>query len=168
MSAPSKGTALLALLTQYADNGWVCPSLPGLAKLTGINQSTVGEYLRRLRKARKITQRIIHVAPHGRARVVTITATGKSTATPAPSRRQKPERPPFTPTENALTTAGRRLEGEEFKRRAAELMARDAEDRRRQERWGRATRPTRTASDSARRMENVFASPHQTASRDSR
>lgn len=137
MSAPSKGTALLALLTQYADNGWVCPSLPGLAKLTGINISTVSEYLRRLRKAKKITQRIIHVAPHGQARIVTITATGKSTATPQPSRRfNTPEKPAFTPAPDAITTAGRRLEGEEFKRRAAELMARDAEDRRRQERWG--------------------------------
>ena len=44
---------------------------------------------------------------------------------------------PFTPSADSLTSAGRRLEGEEFERRAAELMERDAGEReRRQQREG--------------------------------
>lgn len=134
MTAPAKGTVLLELLTQYAANDWVCPSLPQLAKLTGLTTSTVSDYLRRLRQSGDITSRLVHVKPHGQARVVTIVATGKSTRAPEPSTRYvRPPDPPFAPTANALTSPGRRLVGAEFKRRAAELMAREAADRRKRE-----------------------------------
>lgn len=129
----SAHSRLLTILIQHVENGWVCPSLPRLAQMIGVSDSTIGTYLKRLRQAGVITSRLIDVKPFGRARVVTITATGKSTATPQPSTRfNKPQEPPFTPIAG-LTTAGRRLTGEEFAARAAELLARDAEERRRRE-----------------------------------
>ena len=127
----AKGAILLQVLTEHAENGWVCPSLVGLAKLTGIEVSTVSEYLRRLRKDGAITSRLVHVKPFGQARVVTIVATGKSTGTPRPSvRYNKPDKPAFAPTPSGSPV--RHLQGEEFKARAAELMAQDAERRKRE------------------------------------
>lgn len=134
MTTPAKGTILLEVLTQHAENGWVCPFLPGLAKLTGIEMSTVSNYLRRLRQAGKITSRLVHIKPHGQARVVTIVATGKSTGTPQPSTRfNKPADPPFKPTPGALTSAGRILQGEEHAYWKAFYEARDTEGRRKRE-----------------------------------
>lgn len=76
-----------------------------------------------------ITSRLVSVKPYGQARIVTIVATGKSTGTPQPSARSKPERPAFLPTEYGCPV--RILSGREFQKRAAELMARDAAERRR-------------------------------------
>lgn len=127
----ANGSALLAVLTQHAENGWVCPSIPRLALLCGIEKSSVSTYLLRLRKAGKITSRLVNVKPFGQARVVTIAATGKSTAMPQPTKRfNKPAAPAFTPVAG-LTSAGRRLEGEEFERYARMYEAREAEERRR-------------------------------------
>lgn len=122
---------LLDVLSQHAENGWVCPSLPQLAKLTGINASTVGEYLRRLRRDGKITSRLVNIGIIQQARIVTITSTGKSTAEPRPThRRTKPETPTeYKPSPHALTSPVRVLTGPEFERRAAELLARDAAER---------------------------------------
>lgn len=134
MSTLAKGTALLELLTQYADNDWVCPSLPQLAKLTGLTTSTVSDYLRRLRQSGAITSRLVDIRPHGRARVVTITATGKSTREPVQSTRYvRPPDPPFKPTETALTSVGRVLQGKERAHWKAFYEARDAAERRRKE-----------------------------------
>lgn len=134
MTTRAKGTILLEMLTKYADNDWVCPSLPKLAELTGLDKSTVGEYLRRLRKTGAIRSRLVHVKPHGQARIVTIVETGKSTRTPTPSTRyNRPAELPFKPTATALTSSVRRLTGKEFARRAAELLAREAELQRKRE-----------------------------------
>lgn len=121
---------LLETLTAHAEADWVCPSLSKLAAMTGITLSTVSEYMRQLRKAGLITSRLVHVKPWGQARIVTITATGKSTKKPEPSTRYNAHpKPAFTPTVHGSPV--RHLQGAEFKRRAAELLARDAEERRR-------------------------------------
>ena len=134
MSKPAKGITLLDVLTQHAENGWVCPSIPQLANLCGIEKSSVSTYLLRLRKDGKITSRLVSVRPWGQARVVTILATGKSTATPQPSTRliAKSKDPPFTPIAG-LTTAGRQLEGEERAYWKSFYEAREAEERRRRQ-----------------------------------
>lgn len=133
MSTLATGRVLLAVLEEHANNGWVCPSLPGLAKLTNIGSTTVSTYLTRLCKAGDITMRLVHVRPHGQARVVTIVATGRSTRMPEPTTRyNKPADPPFTPTATAITSRMRRLTGEEFARRAAELIAREEQREKRE------------------------------------
>ena len=133
MSTRAKGTALYDVLNTHAENGWVCPSIPKLALLCGIEKSSVSTYLLRLRKSGKITSWLVNVRPFGQARIVTIAATGKSTAMPQPTKRyNKPAAPAFTPIAG-LTSAGRFLTGPEFEARAAELMARDTEERRKRE-----------------------------------
>ncbi len=132
MSAPSKGTILLRVLTEHAENNWVCPSIPRLAELSGLCSATVSDYLRKLRQAGEITSRLVRMHPHGQARIVTITSTGKSTRKPEPTTRYNAHpKPAFTPTLQGSPV--RWLEGEEFRARAAELMARDAEERRKRE-----------------------------------
>ena len=137
MSTPAKGAVLLRVLTEHAENGWVCPSIPQLAKLCGIEKSSVSEYLRRLRQSGHITSRLVHVKPHGQARVVTITATGKSTATPKPTKRAGPVVEPFVPTATALTSTVRVIPKGSPEHRAIErrLLAREDEQRRRREMW---------------------------------
>lgn len=125
--------ALLELLTAHADNGWMCPTVKQFAAALDAGMSTVAKHMEDLRKDGVISWRLIKLPPNRQVRIVTIAATGKSTATPQPSTRfNKPQEPPFTPIAG-LTTAGRRLTGEEFAARAAELLARDAEERRRRE-----------------------------------
>lgn len=119
---------LLEILTAHAENDWVCPSLPKLATMAGIDVSTVSDYLRKLRQEGKITSRLVHVRPHGQARIVTIVATGKSTKKPEPTTRYNAHpKPTFAPTPQGSPV--RRLKGKEFRTRAAELMAREAEAR---------------------------------------
>ncbi len=132
MSAPAKGNILLRVLTEHAENNWICPSIPKLAELTGLCSATVSDYLRKLRQAGEITSRLVRMRPHGQARIVTIVATGKSTRKPEPTTRYNAHpKPVFTPTPQGSPV--RRLEGEEFRIRAAELLARDAEERRKRE-----------------------------------
>lgn len=121
-------TRLLATLTACAEHGRPCPSLTQLAQSMRVNTSTVSTMLGDLKRAGKITWRLKNAPLYGQVRVVTIASTGKSTGEPGPVK-PKTAPPPYTPTPNALTSAGRRLVGAEFKRRAAELLARDAAER---------------------------------------
>lgn len=122
---------LLDILVKHAEHGWVCPSLPKLAQITGINVSTVSEYLRRLRKDGLITSRLVSVKPHGQARIVTIIATGKSAATPQPSTRSKPDRPAFTPTEGGSPVRVIPRGSKEHREIERRLLDRDMAERRR-------------------------------------
>lgn len=124
--------SLLDVLTRYAEHDWVCPSLPKLAQELACSDTSISTWLRRLIKAGAIKSRLVKVLPHGQARIVTICATGKSTRTPTPSTRYNAHpKPAFTPLPSGSPV--RVLVGAEFRRRAAELIARDAEERRKRE-----------------------------------
>ena len=124
---------LLGALTAHAEHGRPCPSLTQLAQSMRISATTVSVYLRDLRAAGAIQWRVKNLPHFGQVRIVTICETGKSTTEPVPpGKRRKgaaPEVAPYTPTPNALTSAGRKLVGAEFRRRAAVLMKRDAAER---------------------------------------
>jgi hypothetical protein len=130
---PDPRAAILAVLTEHAERGYVCPHTLGLAKLAGCGVSTANRALSDLRRAGTIRVRYITLGMNKSIRVVTIASTGKSTREPAPTKRKIHEREAYCPTETALTSIGRRLEGEEFARRKAELEAREAEARRKRE-----------------------------------
>lgn len=120
--------ALLETLTAHAEHGRPCPSLTQLGQSMRVSSSTAKVMLDDLKRAGKITWRLKNAPMYGQVRIVTITATGRSTGEPAATK-PKAAPTPYTPTADALTSAGRVLSGAEFKRRAAELLARDAAER---------------------------------------
>lgn len=125
--------AVLAILTEHAEKGYVCPHTLGLAKLAGCGVSTANRALSDLRRAGTIRVRYVAIPPLNQVRVVTIASTGKSTREPPATTRYVAPREAYSPTATALTSIGRRLVGEEFARRKAELEAREAEARRKRE-----------------------------------
>lgn len=80
------------LLVELADNQRPMPGLGTLAKQLGLDQEIVAANLSALKKRKLITSHMVG-ARRALARVVTITATGRSTAEPAPT-----AAPPTAPT----------------------------------------------------------------------
>lgn len=126
----SHSAKLLETLAAAAEHGRPCPSLPQLGQSMRVSITTVKRALDDLKAAGAITWRVKNAPIYGQVRIVTIKATGKSTGEPGMAK-PKAAPPAYTPTPSALTSAGRRLTGDEFKRRAAELIARDEAERRR-------------------------------------
>lgn len=124
----SHSAKLLETLTAHAEHGRPCPSLPQLGQSMRVSITTVKRALDELKAAGAITWRMKNAPIYGQLRIVTIKATGKSTGEPQPARPKVDRRSSFTPTFYGPPV--RRLTGEEFKRRAAELIARDQAERR--------------------------------------
>jgi hypothetical protein len=130
---PDPRAAILAVLTEHAERGYVCPHTLGLAKLAGCGVSTANRALSDLRRAGTIRVRYITLGMNKSIRVVTIASTGKSTREPAPTKRKIHEREAYKPTADALTTAGRVLQGKERAYWKAYYESREAEARRKRE-----------------------------------
>lgn len=126
--------ALLELLTAHADNGWMCPTVKQFAAALDAGMSTVAKHMEDLRKDGVISWRLIKLPPNRQVRIVTIAATGKSTAEPKLGKKIVDTRPAFAPTEHGSHV--RILSGREFEKRKRELEARDAEERRKREAVG--------------------------------
>jgi DNA-binding Lrp family transcriptional regulator len=109
-----KKRALMEVLDATARHGKVCPGLAGLAKLLGVSATTAMELLRSLRGAGLITW----ITPYcgtglGKVRIVTIVATGQTTAKPETAWRRsgaapKPQRVVREDLERAKTALRRR------------------------------------------------------------
>jgi DNA-binding transcriptional MocR family regulator len=130
---PDPRAAVLAILTEHAERGYVCPHLNSLAKDAGCSAATVSAALDDLRRAKVISYRLVKLPVNKLVRVVTITATGKSTREPGPTTRYVPDREAYNPTATALTSPGRVLQGKERAHWKAFYEAREAELRRRKE-----------------------------------
>jgi hypothetical protein len=124
-----KRRSLLALIEGAARQGHVCPSLGRLAALLRLSANRVHEMLHQLRSEKAITWKIVYGGAHAtRVRVATITASGLKTAMPGMNAKQraqpaKPAGPTF------IGPPVRTLAGAEFRRRKAELEARDRDER---------------------------------------
>lgn len=123
---------LLAALTDLAAKGHICPPLKRLGDMLDVSEKAIFSAFEDLKKAGRVSWRFKRVGRARRTRIVTITETGAQTATP------KSEHIHHEYTPLASGCGVRRLEGEEFRRRAAEIMARDgtAWTPVRGERWG--------------------------------
>lgn len=123
--------ALLDLLTKHADNGWMCPTVKQLAAALDAGMSTVAKHIEDLRKDGTISWRLVKLPPNRQVRIVTIAATGKTTAEPKIGKKIVDTRPAFAPTETG--SAVRILTGAAFEKRKRELEARDVAERRKRE-----------------------------------
>lgn len=130
---PDPRAAVLAILTEHAEKGYVCPHTLGLAKLANCGVSTANRALSDLRRAGTIRVRYVAIPPLNQVRVVTIVATGKSTREPPATTRYVAPREAYSPTATALTSPGRVLQGKERAHWKAFYEAREAELRRRKE-----------------------------------
>ena len=124
-----KKRSILAIIEGAARSGRVCPSLTTLAGLLRLGGNRIHEMMNQLRAEKAITWRIVFRGPT-RVRVATITASGLTTALPGPAPNLRAKlKGPEKPGPVFIGPPVRTLAGAEFRRRKAELEARDRDER---------------------------------------
>lgn len=110
---------LLATLCNMAAKGYICPPLKRLGDMLGVSEKAVFSAFESLKNGGRVSWRFRTIGRARRTRIVTILETGAQTAVPKTERVYHE----YTPTNSGCRV--RRLEGEEFRRRCAEIIARD-------------------------------------------